>query len=210
MIGGVLYQMVNKMVIPQIKKGKETISTLEPIEYYVSRVSNTLENLPVESIARVIEVLRKARNEGARIYVMGNGGSATTASHFAGDLSKGANADGKPRIKIQALVDNIASFSAWANDTSYENVFAEQLENYVEPDDVVIGISGSGNSGNILNGMKLASLKGARTIGLTGFEGGKLKDTADICVIVPSDSMEQIEDIHLLLCHLITYTLREY
>jgi len=202
--------MVNKMVIPKTKTDKTDRSTLEPIEYYVSRVSNTLEILPLKSIALVIEVLREARNAGARIYIMGNGGSATTASHFAGDLSKGANADGKPRIKAQALVDNIASFSAWANDTSYENVFAEQLENFVEPNDVVIGISGSGNSGNILNGMELAGRKGAHTIGLTGFEGGKLKDTTDISVIVPSDSMEQIEDIHLLLCHLITYTLREY
>jgi len=202
--------MVNKMVIPKTKTGKTGKSPLEPIEYYVSRVSNTLENLPFESIALVIEVLREARNAGARIYIMGNGGSATTASHFVGDLSKGANSDGKPRIKAQALVDNIASFSAWANDTSYENVFAEQLKNFVEPNDVVIGISGSGNSGNILNGMELAVRKGAHTIGLTGFEGGKLKDIADISVIVPSDSMEQIEDIHLLLCHLITYTLREY
>lgn len=182
---------------------------LKVIKTYLSEVGVTLDKLPVEAIAQVVEVLDGARTRGGRVYIFGNGGSAATASHFASDLSKGAICEGKPRIKAFALTDNVPLFSAWANDISYENIFAEQLENFVESGDVVIGISGSGQSPNVLNGVKVGKAKGATTIGFIGFDGGKLKDVVDIAVVVPNHNMEQVEDAHLLLGHIITTCLRQ-
>ena len=179
------------------------------IKKYISEVSATLERLPIENIAQVVELLEEARLKAKRVFIFGNGGSAATASHFAADLSKGAISKGKPRIKAFALTDNVALLSAWANDTAYENIFAEQLKNFIEPGDVAIGISASGNSPNVLNGIKVARTKGATTIGFIGFDGGKLRGLVDIRIIVPSHNIEQIEDIHLLLEHVITTCLRE-
>lgn len=179
------------------------------IKTYVSEVSAILKRLPIENITRAVDLLEEARLKAKRVFIFGNGGSAATASHFAADLSKGAISKGNPRIKAFALTDNIALLSAWANDTVYENIFAEQLENFIEPGDIAIGISGSGNSQNVLNGVKVARAKGATTIGFIGFDGGKLKELVDIGIIVPSHNMEQVEDIHLLLEHLVTTCLRE-
>jgi len=180
------------------------------IRNYLSEVGDTLKGLSAEAIAQFVGVLEETRMEGKRVYVFGNGGSAATASHFASDLSKGAISKGKPRIKAFALTDNVPLITAWANDTAYENIFAEQLENYIEPRDIAIGISGSGNSQNVLNGVKVAKSKGATTIGLIGFDGGKLKDLVDIAIVVPNHNMEQVEDVHLLLEHVITTCLREF
>jgi D-sedoheptulose 7-phosphate isomerase len=185
------------------------LKVLDAITKYISGVGVTLGKLPVEKIAEAIDLLEKARLEGNKVLIFGNGGSAATASHFASDLSKGAIREGKPRIKAFALTDNIPVLTAWANDTSYENVFAEQLENCVDPGDIVIGISGSGNSLNVLKAMNVARARGASTIGFIGFDGGKLKSLVDIAIIVPSHNMEQVEDIHLLLEHAITTCLRE-
>ncbi len=180
------------------------------IQAYLSAVGATLANLPVDTIAQVVNLIETARGNGKRIFTFGNGGSAATASHFAADLSKGAISKGKPRIKAFALTDNVSLLSAWANDTAYENIFAEQLENFIEPGDIAIGISGSGNSPNVLNGITVAKAKGAITIGFIGFEGGKLKYLVDIAVVVPNHNMEQVEDVHLLLEHVITTCLREF
>ena len=179
------------------------------IKTYLSEVGATLGELPVDITAQVIELIEMARAEGKRIFTFGNGGSAATASHFASDLSKGAISPGKPRIRAFALTDNLPLLSAWANDTAYENIFAEQLENLVEGGDIAIAISGSGNSQNVLNGVKVAKAKGASAIGFIGFDGGKLKSLVDLAVVVPSDNMEQVEDIHLLLGHIITTCLRK-
>lgn len=181
---------------------------LEIIKKYLSEISAILEELPVERIAQVVEVLEGARMKGRRVYIFGNGGSAATASHFASDLCKGAISKGKPRIRAFALTDNVPLLSAWANDTAYENVFAEQLENFIETGDVAIGISGSGNSLNVLKGVEVAKAKGAITIGFIGFDGGRLKDLVDIAIITANYNMEQVEDIHLLLEHVITTCLR--
>ena len=180
----------------------------EIIEKYLSEVDATLQRLPLDKIRQVVELIEEARSKAKRVFTFGNGGSAATASHFAADLATGAICPGKPRIKAIALTDNVPLLTAWANDTAYENVFAEQLENLVESGDVVIGISGSGNSANVLNGMKIARVKGATTVGFTGFDGGKLKELVDIAVIVPSYNMEQVEDVHLLFGHVITTCLR--
>jgi len=184
------------------QKGPETIKK------YISEVSATLERLPIDKIAQVVDLLEEARLKRKRVSIFGNGGSAATASHFVADLSKGAICKAKPRLKAFALTDNVPLLTAWANDTSYESIFAEQLENTVEPGDIAIGISGSGNSQNVLNGVKVAKAKGATTIGFIGFDGGKLKELVDIAIIVPSHNMEQVEDIHLLLGHVITTCLR--
>lgn len=184
-------------------------SSFETISTYLSDIGVTLTKLPLERIVQVVELLKETRQKGRSVFTFGNGGSAATASHFASDLSKGAICEGKPRIKAFALTDNVPLLSAWANDTAYDNIFAEQLENLVEPGDVAIGISGRGNSPNVLNGVKVAKVKGATTIGFIGFDGGKLKDMVDIHVVVPSHNMEQVEDIHLLMEHVITTCLRK-
>ena len=186
----------------------DRISISEQIRHYIEEVRATLASLPVEEIERVVEILQEARANKRGVFIFGNGGSAASASHFACDLNKGAITAGQSRFKAVALTDNLPLISAWANDTSYSNVFAQQLENYLEPGDVVIGISSSGNSMNVVNALELAKSRGATTLAFTGFEGGKVKDIAHHCIVVPNNSMEQIEDIHLLLGHVITTSLR--
>ena len=178
------------------------------IGQYIERMRTTLSELDVEKIERIVEILQEARLDKRRVFIFGNGGSAATASHFACDLNKGAICLGQHRFRAIALTDSQPLLSAWANDTSYEDIFAQQLENHVDSGDVVIGISGSGNSMNVVNGLKLANLRGATTIGFTGFDGGKVKYIAHVNIIVSSNSMEQVEDVHLLLEHAITTCLR--
>jgi D-sedoheptulose 7-phosphate isomerase len=187
-------------------KGNPVLSQL--ITSYTGGIMKTIQGLPLAELERVILRIEEARCKGQRLFTCGNGGSAVTAVHFAADLQKGAMSEGKPVIDTECLCDNIARFSAWANDTSYEDVFVGAMKSKVKEGSVLIAISGSGNSPNILNAVKAARALGATTIGFAGFDGGRLKNLADICIVVPSRSMEQIEDIHLLLCHLITNCLR--
>jgi D-sedoheptulose 7-phosphate isomerase len=182
---------------------------MDGIRRYVEDVKITLDRLPWEEIERAIEVLHEARLADRQVIIMGNGGSAATASHFACDLGKGTLVAGLPRFRVIALTDNMPLFSALANDFGYDRVFVEQLASLVRPEDVVIGISGSGNSANVLNAIFFARQIGATTIGLTGFDGGQLKDLVDVCVLVPNHNMEQVEDLHLVLEHLITTQLRQ-
>lgn len=179
------------------------------IETYLDDLRQTLDRLPVEDIDRAVEVLQHARLNDKQVFILGNGGSAATASHFACDLGKNTVMPDRPRFRVMALTDNMPLFSALANDYGYEHVFAEQLANLVRAGDVVVGISGSGNSPNVLNAIRLATEVGATTIGLTGFDGGKLKEMVDVCVLVPSYCMEKVEDVHLILEHIITTAVRE-
>ncbi len=176
---------------------------------YCSQVADVLTALPLESIARIVEILAGARREGRQVFILGNGGSAATASHFCCDLSKGTIQPGKSRFRVIGLADNMALFSALANDWGYERVFDGQLEALAQAGDVAIGISASGNSPNVLRAMQFAHEQGLTTIGLTGFAGGKLKDAVDVCVVAPCDCMEQIEDVHLVIEHAICTALRE-
>jgi D-sedoheptulose 7-phosphate isomerase len=196
------------LVSPRLLMGRLNLIIHQVLDRYMEQVRATIAGLDVETIGQIVEVLHEARIERRRIFIFGNGGSAATASHFACDLNKGAICSGQPRFRAIALTDCMPLLSAWANDTAYENIFAQQLENHVEPGDVVIGISGSGNSMNVVNALKLANIRGATTIALTGFDGGKVKDIAHICLIVRNNSIEQVEDIHLLLGHAITTCLR--
>jgi D-sedoheptulose 7-phosphate isomerase len=182
--------------------------TGEAISAYLIEMQSTLSNLPIDMIERVVGLLREARSQKKRVFLFGNGGSAATASHLACDLAKGTSTNGKPRLRAIALTDNMPLISAWANDSSYENIFAQQLQDHVEPGDVVIGISGSGKSVNVLNGIKVARSAGAITIGFTGLGGGDLKDLVDLCIVVPDNSIDQVEDVHLMLGHVITSCLR--
>jgi len=182
---------------------------MDYITTYLNQICHNLQKLPHDEIARAIDILAQARVEGRQIFVMGNGGSAATASHFACDLGKGTIKPGKPRFKVIALTDNMSLFSALANDWGYERVFVEQLDSLAQPGDVAIGISGSGNSENVLRAMDLARQRGLTTIGLTGFDGGRLKDKVDLCLLVDCHVMEQIEDVHLMLMHLISTALRQ-
>jgi D-sedoheptulose 7-phosphate isomerase len=140
---------------------------------------------------------------------MGNGGSAATASHFVCDLAKNTRYEGWPPFRVIGLTDNIASLTAYANDEGYQNVFSQQLANLVRPGDIVIGISASGNSPNVLRAIDLANQAKARTIGFTGFDGGQLGKMVDLHINVPSNIIEQVEDIHLMLEHMIVKTLKE-
>jgi D-sedoheptulose 7-phosphate isomerase len=179
------------------------------IREYIVDLEQTLDMLPLELIDRAIGILHEARMHGRQIFIMGNGGSASTASHFVCDLSKNTRQTGWPHFKVIGLTDNMASFSAFANDEGYESVFAQQMAPFIQPDDIVIGISTSGNSPNVLQGIKLANEIGAFTIGFTGFNGGKLSSMVDLDLHVPSHCIEQVEDIHLMLEHLMVSILRK-
>jgi D-sedoheptulose 7-phosphate isomerase len=177
---------------------------------YIGAVKQALDGVRLDCLAVVAHLLLEAYERNSQIFVMGNGGSSATASHFVNDLAKGIVVPGFKRFKAIGLTDNTPLVTAWANDAAYEDIFKEQLENFLQPLDVVIGISGSGNSANVLNAIAFANQRSAVTIGLTGFQGGKLKDLAQYCIIVPSHTMERIEDVHLTLTHLLKlYLLRK-
>ena len=182
---------------------------MESIKQYLEEVQLTLMALPLERIQEVVDVLLSANHAGSTVFTLGNGGSAATASHFACDLAKGTIVPGCPRFRVIALTDNVPLMTAWSNDISYEDVFAEQLAGLIEPGDIVIAFSGSGNSPNVLRAVELARRAGGITIGFTGFSGGKLGSLVDVSVTAPNNCMEQIEDVHIVLCHLIATVLRE-
>jgi D-sedoheptulose 7-phosphate isomerase len=181
---------------------------LKIIRQYLDQVQHVLTKLPMERLCEMVDVLLSANYVGSTVFVVGNGGSAATASHFAGDLAKGTITPGRPRFRVMALTDNVPLMTAWSNDASYEDVFAEQLRNVIRRGDVLVAISGSGNSENVLRAVGLASQVGGITIGLSGFSGGKLSTLVDVSVVVPCDCMEQIEDVHMTLCHMACTVLR--
>lgn len=174
------------------------------IEDYFCKLKKTIDLLDRKEIENFIQILNNARTNGKRIYIMGNGGSGSTASHFACDFNKLASFyfPDKPRFKVECLNDNFSTMMAYSNDESYELVFSEQLKNFLQKDDVVIALSGSGNSKNVLNAIEYANSIGAVTVGLTGYKGGKLKQIAKYSVNVNIDDMQISEDIHLILTHL--------
>jgi D-sedoheptulose 7-phosphate isomerase len=178
------------------------------LEDHIADVRAVLARIPVDAIERVVEIILDAYRERKHLYVVGNGGSASTATHFACDLSKATIVEGRARLRVTSLSDNVSLLTAWANDTSYENVFAEQLANLLDPDDVVVAISASGNSKNVLAAVRAARERGAVTVGFIGFSGGALKDAVDAAIHVPSDSYGVVEDCHLVLEHAITESTR--
>src|SRR5712692_3918119 len=171
---------------------------------YFDELRRVAANLPHDSINQIADELLKANQSGRMVFLFGNGGSASLASHFACDLGKGtAYCNGGKRFRVLALTDNLPTLTAWANDAGYEDVFSEQLRNFVQPHDVAFAISGSGNSKNVLNALQVAREAGAATVGISGFQGGEMKSLCDLCVVVPSNNMQIIEDLHLSIAHAI-------
>ncbi|MBN2213037.1 MAG: SIS domain-containing protein [Bacteroidales bacterium] len=170
---------------------------------YFDKVAATLKKIDQDILEKLVKVILECRDRGNTIYIFGNGGSAATASHVAGDFMKGISYQLEKRFRVICLCDNIPGTSAISNDLTYEDVFIEPLKSFVNKNDVVIGISGSGNSVNVIRALEYAVAKGATTVAMVGYKGGKLKDTADIVVHVPVDDMEVAEDIHLIIFHAI-------
>jgi len=171
------------------------------IKEYLSKLKSTIDAVSIESINEFMNILVNARNEGKTIFIMGNGGSAATASHFVCDFNKGLSFEGQKRFKIICLNDNIPSLMAYANDLSYEEIFVEQLQNFFQKGDVVIGISGSGNSNNVIKAINYANENGGITIGITGYNGGKLYLISSNNVNIPINDMQITEDLHMILFH---------
>ena len=182
---------------------------MELINTYFSELEQMLQAISRSHLEAVLRLLEDAYHNGHRIFIMGNGGSAATASHFALDLAKNTIMPGVPRLKAISLTDHVPLITAWSNDTAYEHIFAEQLANMIEPGDVAIGISASGNSPNVINALRLAKETRAATIGLLGAKGGKIKDMVDAYVLAPGQNIEQEEDAHMILAHVITRHMRE-
>jgi D-sedoheptulose 7-phosphate isomerase len=175
---------------------------------YFAGLRTLVDRMPLTSIDQVADVLLKAYDEEQTIFLFGNGGSAALASHLACDLAKGTRNGSAKRFRALALTDNVPLMTAWANDSAYENIFSEQLSSFVKGNDVAFAISASGNSPNVLRALEVARTVGAATVGLTGFDGGRMKNLCDVCMIVPSDNMQHIEDLHLCAAHALFTVIR--
>jgi D-sedoheptulose 7-phosphate isomerase len=173
---------------------------------FVEDFMNLLRHIDLDELERVFQILRSARERGAMIYLAGNGGSAATASHWANDLGKTAKTWGQIPMRVLSLTDNVSWLTALANDEGYERVFAGQLENFAKPDDVLVVLSASGNSPNLLRAVELARANGLITIGLLGFDGGALKDMVDEVLLLPTrkGAYGLVESGHDLICHILT------
>ncbi len=179
----------------------------EHFSNYFEKVSETLAKIDIRAISKFIDRIYECYNRGNTIYIFGNGGSAATASHVAGDFMKGISFGLEKRFKVLCLNDNIPSLTAISNDLTYDEVFYEQLKTFLRKDDVVIGISGSGNSPNIIKSLNYAKGLGATVVGFCGYKGGKLKELADILILAPVSDMEVTEDIHIIIFHSIKQVL---
>lgn len=180
------------------------------VAQYFDRLKQLIEKLPCAEIDQIIAVLLRAFEEERTVFVFGNGGSASSASHMVSDMNKGvADPASGRRMKVMSLADNVPLLTACANDHGYETVFSEQLKNFVQPGDVALAISCSGDSPNVLLALNTARQAGAFTVGLAGFAGGAMKDLCDICAVIPSDNMQHIEDVHHAVLHSMSTVLRE-
>jgi D-sedoheptulose 7-phosphate isomerase len=187
----------------------ETTQAAEFVSQYQDALVQAIQTVDLSRVERAIHLLAEARDSGRHIFVCGNGGSASTASHFACDLVKGASYNRTKRFRIMALTDGLPTLTAYSNDVSYECVFVEQLKNFAESGDVLIAISGSGNSPNVLRAIEFGNSAGCRTIALTGRDGGKLGPLAELNIQVSDPHMGRIEDCHLMVLHMICYRFME-
>lgn len=181
-----------------------TLSLSENVVGYFNRLKAAIDQVPVDRVEAIGEVLYRAYRHGKQVFVVGNGGSAATASHMACDLGKNTISANRPRFRVLSLNDNVPLLSALANDVGYEHVFSEQLKNLIRPGDVLISISASGNSPNILQAMAYARSRAATNIALLGFDGGKAAALADEYVLAPISDYGIVEDIHMILDHVLT------
>jgi D-sedoheptulose 7-phosphate isomerase len=178
-------------------------------EKYRAQLVEALDQVDMAKVETAIEWFKEARANGRAIFTCGNGGSASSASHFVCDMVKGASFKRPQRFRIQALTDNLATMTAYSNDVSYECVFVEQLKNFAQKGDLVMAISGSGNSPNVLRAVEYANSIGCKTLALTGRDGGALGGLANLNIQVPVQHMGRIEDGHMIVCHMIAYYFME-
>lgn len=171
------------------------------LKSYLSELSNIFDRVNKSEFEGLIRELVDSYNRGAHIFICGNGGSASTASHFACDINKGVNFESDKRFKVICLNDNVPTMLAYANDVSYADVFVEQLKNFMKSGDLVIGISGSGNSENVLRAISYGNDRGGRTFGICGFGGGKLKGLAQKSIVIDNNDMQKVEDLHMIIVH---------
>jgi len=179
------------------------------IENYKADLIHTIGVIDNAQVQTAIDWFKAARENKKHIFVCGNGGSASTASHFACDIVKGASFQREERFRIMALTDSLPTITAYSNDVGYECVFAEQLQNFAQPGDILMAISGSGNSPNVLRAVEYGNSIGCKTIALTGRDGGKLGPLAQLNIQVPVPHMGRIEDAHMIVCHMIGYYFME-
>ena len=172
-------------------------------QHYIDLVKSTLDALDPKALGALVEAFHTTYEKGGNIYTMGNGGSGASASHAAGDFLKGASYGLDKRFKMICLNDNLPSMMAIANDIGWESIFVEPLKNFLSPDDLVIGISGSGNSENVVNALEYANAQGATTVAMSGFKGGKISEIATINVHAPVMDMEVTEDVHMVIFNIV-------
>ncbi len=178
-------------------------------EQYKTNLLQAIDQIDMPKVQEAIDLFATARAEGKHIFVCGNGGSASSSSHFVCDMVKGASFNRAERFKIMALTDQMPTITAYANDVSYDSVFVEQLRNFAQPGDLFMGISGSGNSPNVLRAIEYANSVGCKTIALTGRDGGQLAPMANLNIHVGVPHMGRIEDAHMIVCHMICYYFME-
>lgn len=183
---------------------------INDISAYFERLKNTIDQIDKSELNNLMNVLVEAKETGKQIFIMGNGGSSATASHYVCDFNKGVSLGQEKKFKFICLNDNIPSLMAYANDLSFEDIFVEQLKNLYQEGDVVIGISGSGNSKNVLKAIEYANAHGGVTVGLTGYSGGRLKEMAQWGVHIPINDMQIAEDLHMVLDHCMMKILCNY
>jgi D-sedoheptulose 7-phosphate isomerase len=177
---------------------------------YLNHLKDVLDSFPHDTFEQICRALLTAYHQGNQVFIMGNGGSGSTASHFVCDVNKGSCMQLEKKFKVICLNDNIPTILAYANDLSYDKIFVEQLKNFLKRGDIVRGISGSGNSENVLQAVSYAKKQEAKTIGLSGFDGGKLAQNADIPFVVAVHDMQKVEDVHMIVVHmLMQYLCRE-
>jgi D-sedoheptulose 7-phosphate isomerase len=174
---------------------------------YFNRLAETLEKLDTDAIEMLAGLLLKAREQGNTIFIFGNGGSGATASHVTGDFLKGISYQLDKRFRVQCLNDNDSGMMAISNDLSYEEIFIEQLKAFLRKEDMVIGISGSGNSANVVKAMQYAKSNGATTVAFCGYKGGKIRELADLVIHAPVQDMEITEDVHIIIFHALKQSL---
>ena len=182
----------------------------QAIRDYIANEIETLKKLDVDAINAALNLLLETMETGSTVYVFGNGGSSATASHFQNDFNKGVSEHTEKKFNLLCLNDNVATVMAVANDIGFEEVFRFQLRGHLKPGDVILAISGSGNSKNVISAVEYAKEHGNRVIGLTGFNGGKLKHLSDISLHAPINSMQITEDIHMIFDHLMMSVFYEY
>ncbi len=177
------------------------------IRTYLNEEIKVLESLDEKEISDVMNILENTRLSGNRVFICGNGGSAATASHFTCDFNKGVSYSQTVKYNFECLNDNVPMMMAIANDISYDDIFSEPLKNKMHKEDVLLAISGSGNSANVVKAVEYAKSIGATTIGLVGYDGGKLKQLVDNCIHVNIDNMQIVEDIHMIMDHVMMFVL---